>query len=180
MRGRLTGLPSPHPLTRTLPAIYQSQSFTERFCGALDDVISPVLSTLDNLAAYIDVTTAPEDMLPWLSYWIGLPADAGLPPARQREVLHTASRLHGWQGTRRGVELAVESVFGFRTEVTETGGASWSQDANGPLPGLPRPAMVVRVHVPRGGVVDKRRVDALVTSVKPAHVVHRVEVVEGD
>lgn len=178
MRADVAGLPSPHQLAATLPGIYQAHDFTERFCGSLDDVLSPVVSTLDNLPAYLDVATAPDDLLPWLSYWIGMPIDDRLTAARRREVLQSASRLHGWQGTRRGLELAVESVFGFRTVVQETGGASWSLDAAAPLPGVPHEALVVELHVPTGQVVDQRRLETLVTSLKPAHVVHRVVVVE--
>lgn len=176
MRRDLPGLPTPHPLARTLPGLYQAQSFTERLCGALDEVLAPVVSTLDNLPAYLDVETTPDDLLAWLSYWIGMPVDANLSPNRQREVLGTASRLHGWQGTRRGVELAVEAVFGHRTVVQETGGASWSADPSGELPGSGLQAMVVQVFVPAGQQLDARRLEALVTSLKPAHVVHRVEV----
>jgi phage tail-like protein len=177
MRGDLAALPTPHPLARTLPGLYQAHSFTERLCGALDDVLSPVVSTLDNLPAYLDVATTPDDLLPWLSYWIGMPVDVNLTPSRQREVLRSASGLHGWQGTRRGVELAVEAVLGHRAVVQETGGAAWSPDPDAALPGSPHQAMVVQVLVPPGTTLDERRLDALVTSLKPAHVVHRVEVV---
>lgn len=180
MRGDLPALPTPHPLARTLPGLYQAHSFTERLCGALDDVLSPVVSTLDNMPAYLDVATTPDDLLPWLSYWIGMPVDANLTAARQREVLHSASRLHGWQGTRRGVELAVEAVFGHRAVVQETGGAAWSSDPGAGLPGSALQAMVVQLVVPSGTTLDERRLDALVTSLKPAHVVHRVEVVTAD
>jgi len=180
MRAMVEGLPSPHPLVRTLPGLYQGHPLTEQLCGALDDVLAPVHSTLDNLPAYLDVTTAPEDLLPWLSYWIGMPVDVGLTSARQREVLHAASRLHGWQGTRRGVQQAIEAVLGFRTVVHESGGAGWSLEADAALPGTGDEAMVVEVYVPEGRVLDERRLDALVTSLKPAHVVHSVEVLRGD
>jgi phage tail-like protein len=176
MRRELPGLPTPHPLVQTLPGVYQGHSFTQRFLGSLDEVLSPVVSTLDNLPAYLDVATTPDDLLPWMAYWIGMPVDAQLTAVRQREVLHAASRLHGWQGTRRGVELAVEAVFGHRTVVQETGGAGWSLDADAPLPGAPHEALVVQVFVPAGATLDERRLEALVTSLKPAHVVHRVEV----
>jgi phage tail-like protein len=180
MRRDLPGLPTPHPLVETLPGIYQGHSFTERFLASLDEVLAPVVSTVDNIAAYLDVATTPDDLLPWMSYWIGMPLDAHLTAVRQREVLHAASRLHGWQGTRRGVELAVEAVFGHRAVVQETGGAAWSLDADAPLPGAAREALVVQLFVPEGTTVDERRLDALVTSLKPAHVVHRVEVVTAD
>ena len=40
--------------------------------------------------------------------------------------------------------------------------------------------MEVVVFCPPGRTVDERQLDALVTSLKPAHVVHRVEVRSED
>lgn len=176
MRGPIAGLPSPHPFLPTLPGIYQEQPFLAAFLDALDEVLAPVATTLDNVPAYLDVATSPDDLLPWLALWIGMPSDVAQTSRRRREVLQAASRLHGWQGTRRGVESAVESMFGFRTVVQETGAASWSLDPDSPLPGESQQAVVVQVFVPSGSSVDERRLDVLVSSLKPAHVVHRVEV----
>ena len=176
MRGAVAGLANPHPLLATVPGIYQDQFFVAQMLDALDEVLAPVVSTLDNLPAYLDVRTAPDDLLPWLALWIGMPPDIAQTSNRRREVLHAATRLHGWQGTRRGIEAAVESMFGVRAEVQETGAAAWSLDPHEELPGEPQQAIVVQVHVPSGRTVDQRRLEALVTSLKPAHVVHRVEV----
>ena len=176
MRTGLHELPSPHPIAGTLPGIYQGPGFVERFCCALDDVLAPVLSTLDNLPAYLDVSTTPADLLPWLAYWIGMPVAPGQSGGSQREVLHAATQVHGWQGTPRGVQLAITAILGVRAVVEETGGADWSLDADAPLPGESQQAMVVRVFVPAGRTVDETQLDILVTSLKPAHVAHRVEV----
>lgn len=176
MRADLDGLPSPHPLASTLPGLYHGQSFVERFCDALDGVVSPVLSTLDNLPAYLDVGTTPADFLPWLAYWLGVPLDPGQRSGTQREVLHTASGQQGLQGTAGGVALAVETIFGCRALVEESGGADWSLDPGAPLPGQPDAAMVVRAFVAAGRTVDERRLESVVTLLTPAHVAHRVEV----
>jgi phage tail-like protein len=178
MRATLPGLVSPHPIALTLPGIYQGQSFLDRFCGALDEVLAPVLGTLDNLPAYLDVSTAPADLLPWLAYWIGMPVDPGQRSQVQREVLRNASRQRGWQGTARGVRLAVESVFGCRVEVQESGGATWSLDPGARLPGEPTVSVVVRVFPEPGRTVDERRLEMLVELLMPAHVTHRVELSE--
>lgn len=176
MRGSLD-VRSAHPLGGTLPAMYQQDPFTQQLCAGLDAVLSPVLSTLDNLPAYLDLGTAPEDLLPWLAHWLGLAVDPGHDPVRQRELLRSTSELHGWQGTRRGIELAVAALLGVRTQVVESGSASWSVDASDPLPGEAVPAVVVRVFPEDGQQVDQERLDSLVASLKPAHVVHRVQVV---
>lgn len=166
-----------HPLGGTLPGMYQQDPFTQRFCDGLDAVLAPVLSTLDNLPAYLDLGTAPEDLLPWLAHWLGLAVDPGDDPVRQRELLRSTRELHGWQGTRRGIELAVAALLGVRTQVVESGSASWSVDASDPLPGEAVPAVVVRVFPDAGREIDPDRLEALVASLKPAHVVHRVQVV---
>ena len=176
MRAGIAGLASPHELVSTLPGLYQEHAFTENFVGALDDVLAPVLSALDNLPAYLDVSTTPDDLLPWLGCWLGMSLDPGQATDRQREVLRLASQLHGLQGTRRGIELAVEAVFGVEATVQETGGADWSLEEDASMPGEPFQAFVLQVSAPAGRVLDEKRLDALVSSMKPAHVVHRVEI----
>jgi phage tail-like protein len=179
MRADIATLSSPHPLARTLPGLYQGESFVERFCDALDEVLAPVLSTLDNLPAYLDVATAPDDLLPWLAAWTGMSLDPGQPRDRQRLLLRQAVSLQGIQGTRRGIALAVEAVFGLRAEVQETGAVSWSMTADAALPGEPIQALVVQVFPSDGEAVDEQRLDLVVSSLKPAHVVHRVEVMRS-
>jgi len=97
----------------------------------------------------------------------------------QRRLLRRAVDLHGIQGTPRGIELAVEAVFGLRAEVQETGAASWSMTPDSPLPGSPQEAFVLRVFASADRPVDLKRLDLVVGALKPAHVVHRVEVVPG-
>ncbi len=177
MRAGIENLPNPHPVMATLPGLYQGQSFLERFCGSLDDVMSPVVSTLDNIPAYLDPSTAPADFLPWLAYWIGMP----LAPAQAssaRQLLRATSAQHGWQGTAAGISLVVEAVLGCRTTVEDSGGVTWSLDPDGDEPagtGTRTPSVVVRVSVPADRPVDARRLDTLVASLIPAHVEHRVE-----
>jgi phage tail-like protein len=151
---------------------------TRALCGALDEIIAPIVSCLDNFPSYLDLDIAPEQTLRWLSGWVGIELDPGLPPARQRELLRTASVLQGWQGTARGIALAVEALLGLPAEVAETGGAGWSRVANDPLPGEPVPALLVRVFPTAHDEIDLDRLDAVVEAVKPAHVIHRLEVVE--
>lgn len=177
MRGDMPALASPHPFARTLPGLYQGESFVEGFCAALDEVLAPVICTLDNLPAYLDVATAPEDFLPWLSAWTGVTVEPEQSRERHRRLLRQAVALQGIQGTPRGIQLAVEAVLGVRAEVHETGGTTWSMDADAPLPGEPRPAFVVQVFAPEGQAVNEQRLELVVSSLKPAHVVHRVEVV---
>jgi hypothetical protein len=73
--------------------------------------------------------------------------------------------------------LAISALLGVRAEVVESGGASWSVDPRDPLPGEALPAVVVQVYPAAGQEIDEDRLKDAVAALKPAHVVHRVQVV---
>ena len=73
----------------------------------------------------------------------------------------------------------VELQTGGSVEIMENGATSWSVDPGGDLPGSPEPLVVVRVTVPDPKTIDATRLDAVVASAKPAHVLHRIELVKG-
>ena len=178
MRGGGSGLRSPFPLGATLPGIYQDDGFVQELCAGLDEVLAPVVATLDCLPAYLDPETTPVDVLEWLAGWVGLLLD-DVPPERRREVVRRAAELHRWRGTPHGVRASVAAWFGVEPELVESGGSGWSAEGGAPLPGEPVPGLLVRVCVPDAAAVDVGRLDALVAATKPAHVPHRVEVVLG-
>ncbi len=177
MRAAVPELRTPHPLAETLPFLYQDDPFTRGLCAGLDEVLAPVISTIDNMPAYLDLSMTPDDMLGWLGHWVGLAVDPGQRPSDQRDLLRSATVRHGWQGTRYGLELAVEALFGLRVEVLESGGVAWSENPQDALPGDEVPAVVVRVFPDLESDIDEDRLDAVVSAVKPAHVMHRVQVV---
>ena len=176
MRGTVPGLPSPLPLADALPGLLRADRFAENLCASLDEVLAPVLLSLDGFPAYLDLGTAPEDMVEWLAQWLGMTVDPNAAPTSQRLLLQAAGELHTRRGTRRGLELAVEAELGVPVQVVETGASAWSAEPGGELPGEAVPAVVV-IAQPRGGQeVDIERLDALVGTIKPAHVQHRVQV----
>ena len=77
MRGIVPGLASPHPIGGTLPGLYADDSFAQRLCEGLDELLAPVLATLDCLPAYLDPGTAPLDLLEWLAGWVGIAVAPG-------------------------------------------------------------------------------------------------------
>jgi phage tail-like protein len=177
MRG-LADLQTPHPLGSHLPGIYQEDDLFLRFVSAFDVALAPILSTLDNLAAYLDPQLAPDDFVDWLAGWVGFALDERWSLARRREFVRHAVRLYRRRGTVSGLKHQVAIFSGGEVEVIESGGAAWSRTPGGSWPGSAEPGLLVRVHVVPPHDIDIDRLDALVAAAKPAHLPHRVEVVE--
>ncbi|HXM57680.1 MAG TPA: phage tail protein [Candidatus Dormibacteraeota bacterium] len=176
-RARVPGLVSPHPMGELLPAMYLEDSFVQRLTTALDEVLAPVLSSLDNLHAYLDPDLAPEDFVQWLGGWVGVTLDESWPPARRRAVLAEAVGLYRVRGTAGGLAASLRLLTGCDVEIEESGGTSYSRDAYPAVPGAEGFTLLVRLRPPEGVEVNVARVEAMVAAAKPAHVVHRVEVV---
>lgn len=178
MRGTLPGLATPHPLGQTLPGLYADDDFAQALCEGLDEVLAPVIATLDNLPSYLDLGTAPPDLLPWLARWVGLPVRAPMPVDRLRELLQSAAELQGWAGTARGIALSLEALFGVAPQIEESGGSTWSTDPHAALPGRSEARVTVRL-VPVDGAgqdLDEDQVRAAVAEVVPAQVLWEVQV----
>lgn len=179
MRTGIPGLPSAHPIGEQLPAVYAEDRFVQGFTGALDEVLAPILSTLDNFAGYLDPGVAPEDFVGWLAHWVALRVDESWSPAQLRQLVTRSVELHRWRGTRRGLAEHVGLLTGGAVEVTDSGGVVGSPRPGAPLPD-PGPAWVqVLVRVPDPERVDRRRLTAAVVEAVPAHVRVAVEVVKG-
>ncbi|HEU5003790.1 MAG TPA: phage tail protein [Actinomycetota bacterium] len=179
MRGAVRGMASPQPLGFLLPPIYYEDSFTQRITAGLDEVLAPVFLALDNLDAYLSPAVAPPDFLEWLAGWVGVVLDETWSLERRRALVGEASALYAQRGTVRGLVGLVRLVFGGDVEVEESGAAAWSPVPNGDLPGTAEPSLKVRVRVADAGVVDRQRLEAVVSSGKPAHIPHQIEVVTG-
>ncbi|MFI7434129.1 phage tail protein [Micromonospora haikouensis] len=202
MRGAVPGLVSPHPIGRELPAVYLEDDFAQRFTAGLDEVLAPVLLTLDCLDAYFDLDLAPADFVDWLAGWVAAPADAyGQPGAdhepdaghgsdtghaadaghepgagrvsgARREAIRHAVEVHRWRGTARGIELALRVATGAQVEVTDSGGVTCSAT---PTQGPP-PGGVPEVRVRITGAVDEALVREVLASAVPVHVRVTLEV----
>jgi phage tail-like protein len=166
----------PHSLLDGLPALYRDDDFLTRWIDALDQVLAPVHATVDNLDAYLDPALTPEDFLPWLASWVGVAVDEQWPARRRRELVTAAVELYRWRGTARGIASAVALYTGTVPEIIESGGAAFATGP-APYPGSPRLGLLVRLRTD-GQPIDRAAVDAIVTESKPAHVPHRVEIID--
>lgn len=177
MRSSVAGLPVAVPIGRLLPSIYQSDDeFLMRFTSGLDDVLAPVIATLDCLGSYVDPRLAPADFLDWLANWVGLEVTFGDSDlARMRLAVAEAVRLYRLRGTPAGLREHLELITGGRVELADSGGVAVSTTPDAPLPGEDSPRLAIRVT----GASDSLAplIDAIVRASKPAHVMHAVEVV---
>ncbi len=176
MRAGIAGLASAHPIGERLPAVYAEDDFAQRFTGALDHVLAPVLTTLDCLHAYLDPRLAPDDFLHWLAGWVALGLDEGWTDGQLRELVEHAVELHRWRGTRQGLAAHVRLLTAGEVEVLDTGGCTMSERSGAPLPDAGPPRVTVRVRVGAPDTVDQRRLRAAVVEAVPAHVHVTVEV----
>lgn len=178
MRGLVDGLDSPRPLINSLPGIYQEDELGRGLSQAFDDAFAPILSTIDNFAAYLDPALTPDDFLDWLAGWVGILPDETWPIERRRAIVALAAQLYRKRGTPAGLSMHVRLLAAGDVEVTDSGGAIWSKTPGAAAPGDGSYSVTVTVKPPRKGQIDPARLDALVASAKPAHVTHRVEIVD--
>ncbi|MCX4533834.1 phage tail protein [Streptomyces sp. NPDC002596] len=176
MRTAVTGLPTPHPLIEQLPAVYLEQDFLQRFLAALDDVLAPVLLTIDNLPAHLDPRSAPDDFLAWLAQWVAVEPHEDSPLEQRRATVRGAVSGHSRRGTLRGLADAVRLETGIEPEIVESGGTAWSTRPNTALPGQAGPWVTVRLRVPDPDRVDRVRLQELIGAEVPAHVGRTVEI----
>jgi hypothetical protein len=96
MRGLIEGQAASTPIESVLPAMLADDPFAQRLCAALDEVLAPMTSALDNLDAYLDPRTAPPDFLRWLAGWVGVDAAASLDESTLRQRVLQAPRTHSY------------------------------------------------------------------------------------
>ena len=178
-RALVPGLPTPHAIGTYLPAMYQEDRFSQALTAGLDEVLSPVIASLDNLDAYHDPGVAPDDFLAWLGGWVGTELDDAWPEERRRALVRQAVGIYRVRGTAGGLRTHIELATGGRVEIVESGGVAWSAQSGADLPGQPEPRMTIRVYVDDVSGIDTRALDRLVSASKPAHVIHALEIATG-
>lgn len=106
---------------RHLPSVYSSEpvsaDFLDRFLSLFDTMRDSVTEHLDRLPRLFDPMAVPAgegrrrdgrpDFLTWLSNWVGMATDAGLPVARRRRLVREAASLYERWGMPDSVERFV-------------------------------------------------------------------------
>jgi phage tail-like protein len=178
-RGLVPGLATPHPLGPNLPGLYVDDAFATGLTAALDEVLAPILSTLDNLEAYVDPDETPDDFLSWLGQWVGMSVDETWEIGRRRRAVARAARIYHRRGTVRGLQELVEVFSDGTVQVIDNGAVGWTTETGKSLPGKATPNLVVRVTVPDPDAIDAIALDSLIRAAKPAHIPHTTELLRG-
>jgi phage tail-like protein len=176
MRGTALGLATPYPLGELLPAVYQEDPFAMRWMAALDEVLAPVVCSLDCLEAYFDPSLTPLDFLHWLSGWVGVVAREGQSAEQARAAVAHAVELYRIRGTVAGLRAYLEVLTGAQVAIADNGGVTWSTVPGAGLPGEDTPRLAVRISGDLAATLNRDMLDTLISAAKPAHVIHRLEV----
>jgi phage tail-like protein len=177
MRAALPGLATPYPLIRYLPSVFSDDQFLTRWTEGLDEVLAPMINTIDCMHGYIDPLLAPEDFVRWLAGWFGVLLDENWSMRAQRAVIAEAVDLFRMRGTMAGLRRHLAVVVDGDVEIVESGGVSSSIRPRPEPPRDLRHWVSVRVWPHDPGGTSDAAVEAVIRAAKPVHVVHTLEVV---
>ncbi|WP_068398354.1 phage tail protein [Kribbia dieselivorans] len=172
----IPGLTSPHPFIHLLPGAYQEDDFTARFVAAFDDALAPILSTVDNIPAYVDPGTAPADLLAFVGSWVAANLDPTTPLGVQRLAVREAVETHRFSGTARGLRSMLHHLTGGDVEIADSGATAWSVTPGAEAPGTLPARLQVRIGVDDPEAVDLPLINAAVAAAVPPYVQHEIEV----
>ena len=157
----------------------QPPPFVMRFLHALEEVLDPVVATLDSLPAHLDVDLAPEHALAGLATWLGVDDVESLPAKQRREAVRRAGELARLRGTRAGLELALGLFFpDVVVHVNDHGSVVVSEN----LDDTPPPAAVSSFDVVCEASLPPETQMAMarcIESWKPAHAHYKLRVRKG-
>ncbi|MEV4889383.1 phage tail protein [Nonomuraea sp. NPDC055795] len=173
MRKAVSHLASAHPMGEQLPAIY-AEGEAQNLTQALDEVLAPILTTLDCLDSYLDPALTPTDMLPWLAGWVAIGFGGQMTEWQRRALVADAVSLHRGRGTLDALTRLVNTLTDIDARVTDSGGVGWSTRPGGYLPGTDE--AVVTIHLPDETVVDRQWLQDVLELGVPAHVSVRITI----
>jgi len=108
-----------------LPAVYRENeaaaAFLRSFIATFETLFGNLDTELAELPARIDPATAPDDWLPYLLRWLGLPAAPELTAVVQQKLLMAAPELLRTRGTVAALENFLAIVSGPGFDVVDSG-----------------------------------------------------------
>ncbi len=156
----------------------QPPPFAMRFLQALEEVLDPIVATLDSLPAHLDVNLAPEHALAGLATWLGVDEVESLPATQRREAVRRAGELSRLRGTRAGLQLALGLFFpDITARINDHGGVVVSEnlDEQPPLSGSAFDVVVEQPLPPETQMAVARTIEHW----KPVHAQYKLRVRRG-
>ncbi|GAB4196367.1 MAG: hypothetical protein OHK0022_13780 [Roseiflexaceae bacterium] len=157
-----------------LPPPYQNSLFLERFLMIFESILTPIEQQIDQINLYFDPQITPEELLPWLSTWFALVLNDNWPVAHRRELIRSASELYRWRGTKQGLRRYLEICTGITPRITEP------QDTISEAQPLPAYVFRVSMIVDNPETFDRRMVELIIESQKPAHTSYILELLQSE
>lgn len=157
----------------------QPPPFAMRFLHALEEVLDPIVATLDSLPAHFDSDLAPEHALAGLATWLGVDEVESLPATQRREAVRRAGELGRLRGTRAGLQLALSLFFpDITVRINDHGGVvvSESLDEQPPLTGASFDVVCEQSLPPETQMAVARCIERW----KPVHAQYKLRVRRGD
>jgi phage tail-like protein len=175
-RPRADGKPiDPGRYLRYLPGLYHDDDLLDRFLRGCEDLLGPIERVIGDLEDYVNPRLAPEELLPWLAFWVGVSFDARWPVERRRPMIMEAATLYPWRGTKRGLRRAIQLATGYEPEIVEpqarAGGRQRRERWH---------LFQVVLRVPDPAAIDRALVESIVEAQKPAHTAYLLEIVKAE
>jgi phage tail-like protein len=156
-----------------LPSIYSTDEFMGRFLLIFESILDPLERQIDALHWYLDPHITPPEFLPWLASWMGLVLSETWPEEQRRELISSAVELYQWRGTRRGLSEFIRLYTGCTPDILEPG------VTEGPVDPQHAHHFIVRVHSPEPDKIDRKILQTIIETEKPAHAAYTLELVGG-
>lgn len=102
-----------------LPEIYGADDFTSRFLMMFESFWKPITLQIDQVENYFDPDLTPNEFIPWLSSWVGIPVDTDLPVSRMRSLIRRSMYFYQFRGTSAALKSMLELYTGGNATILE-------------------------------------------------------------
>jgi phage tail-like protein len=176
-RGLVDGLRTPFPLINAVPPMLAEDPFVQRMMPAFDEVLAPIISTLDCFPSYLDPALAPLDMVTYMASWLFPNYEDQLSEEGLRHALATAVERSGWRGTARGIREALQTFELESIDITDSGSTVVSTTPTDPStwPEVAPPTTKITCVAGSKASIDDDQIVGIIRFLVPAHVIVTVE-----
>ena len=176
-RGMVEGLGTPFPLVNAVPPMLAEDPFVQRMLPAFDEVLAPIISTLDCFPSYLDPDLAPMDMVMYMASWLFPHYEDQLSEEGLRHALATVVERSGWRGTARGIREALETFELASIDIQDSGNVVVSNKPTDPStwPDVAPPTVKIVCVAGDHASIDDEQIVNVMRYLVPAHVIVTVE-----